>query len=262
MRSNTIMLIAACILLVACQKEIKIDLNETQPKAVITANYIANDSVVLVQVSMTSSYFDGYADNFVNNATVTISENGGPETIIPFTENGNYKLFNYAPTFGANYTLKVIHDGVDYQATQFLNAPISLLPSTSEYVEASIFSPEGYVVKYSFQDPSTMGNAYKIVYTYGGKRYDKFSELNISKDDFTNGNIMQGQPLDVFEIGDTVITELQTINMSMYNYYNQLQVNTSSFTAANGNPNFMWTNKALGYFSAYSYDTDTIIVQP
>lgn len=262
MKSSVILFLATFFLIVACQKEIKIDLNDSIQKTVITANLIANDSVVVVHVSKTSSYFEGYADNYINNATVTISENNGAETLIPFTENGIYKLTGYLATVGANYTIKVVHDGLEYSATQLLNAPIQLLPSTSEFREASIFAPEGYIVTYSYQDPSTMGNAYRVIYTYDGKRFDKFSEINIFTDDFTNGNIMEGKPFEVFEIGDTVITELQTINKSVYNYFYQLQINTSSFTAANGNPNYVWTNQALGYFSAYSYDTDTIIIQP
>lgn len=244
----------------SCQKEIDIDLNDSDSKIVIEANYIATDSLVHVLVSKTSSYFDGYAANPVNDAVVTIRENNGSEIVVPLVSDGFYELADYAPSYGATYTIKVSYDNIHYTAESVLMPVMELLPSTLEFQEESIFSKEGYWVIYRFQDFPGVGNCYKLIPTYEGKTYDKFGEFSSGDDKLTDGNLIERPLIKSFQVGDIVKLELQSINQKVYEYYSQLSSNTSGFTAAAGNPDYFWSNGALGYFSAYGYSTDEIIV--
>ena len=67
--------------------------------------------------------------------------------------------------------------------------------------------------------------------------------------------------LEKKQLKHTVILEMQSINETIYNYYHQLSSSTSAFNAAVGNPDYLWTNKALGYFSTYTYSLDTVYVE-
>lgn len=246
--------------LISCQKEIDVNLNESDPKTIIEANYIATDSVVKVIVSRSSSYFDVFEVDYINDAVVTIQEESGTEITVPFIADGQYELPGFPPNYGSNYTIRVSHNGIEYRAESRLMPVMELLPSTTQFQEESIFSDEGYWVIYRFQDPPGLGNCYKLVPTYWGKRYDKFGEFSRGSDDLTDGNLIERPLLETFQVGDSVRLELQSINQRVYNYYSQLSGTTSGFNAAVGNPDYFWTNNALGYFSAYGYSTDVIVI--
>lgn len=246
--------------LFSCQKEIKIDLNEANPKVIIEANYSATDSTVKVIVSRSSSYFDVFEVDFINDAFITIREENGTEVIVPFIADGTYELSGFPPVFGSTYTLKVLHNNTEYVSDSKLMPVMELLPSRVEFQEESIFSSEGYWVFYRFQDFSELGNCYKLVPSYYGSRYDKFGEFSIGNDNLTDGNLVERPLLETFQLGDTVYLELQSINQKIYDYYNQLSSSSSGFNAAVGNPDYLWSNGALGYFSAYGYSTDMVII--
>lgn len=246
--------------IISCQKEIDIDLNDANPKMVIEANYIATDSIVQVRITKTASYFDVYSSNLINGATVTIRENNGSSVVIPFVADGSYELTNYAPNYGATYTITVSYEGINYTASSKLMPVMQLLPSSLQYQEASIFSDEGYWVIYRFQDLPGLGNCYKLIPTYYNTTFNKFGEFFSGSDNLTDGNLIERPIINSFQVGDTIQLELQSINQRVYDYYSQLSSNTSGFTAAAGNPDYFWSNEALGYFSAYGYSTDVIVV--
>lgn len=255
-----ILLFVVFFFAVGCRKEIDVDLNDANPKMIIEANYNATDSVVQVCISTTSSYFDAFQVNYINDAVVTIQDENGSPIVIPFTSDGLYILSNYPPTEGSNYTITVTHNGVDYTSSSQLMPAMELLPSTVAFQEASFFADEGYWITYRFQDPVGLGNCYKLIATYGGKRYDRYDEFAKGNDKLTDGNLVERPLIEPFQIGDTVILELQSVNQKIVEYYNQLSSSSSGFNAAVGNPDYLWTNNALGYFSAYGYSLDTVVV--
>lgn len=245
----------------SCQKEIDIDLNSSDPKMVIEANYIANEGKVRVLVSKSSNYFDVFQLSTIDDAIVTIQEESGSAINVPLLSNGTYELTGLTPNFGSNYIIKVSHNGVVYEATSKLLPTLTLLPSYTEYQAQSIFSDEGYWIYYRFQDFPGLGNCYNLIPTYYGIRYDKFGEYTGGEDLLTDGNLVERPFIETFQIGDTVILELQSINQKVYNYNRELSSSGMATNAAVGNPNYFWSNKALGYFSAYSYSIDTVVIQ-
>lgn len=257
----TVLFALLCLIVVGCQKEINVDLNEASPKLVIEANYIATDSLVRVKVSYTGNYFDAYSSNLVNNAVISIKASNGASVSVPFIGNGMYELANYAPTYGAIYTIQVLHEGIAYEASSLLMPTMDFTPASYEYQDETLFSEAGYWVTYRFQDPPGIGNCFKIIETYNDTTYNKFGEFRFGDDKNTDGNIRELKIYEAFAIGDTIELELQSINQSVFNYYDQLSTNTSAFTAAQGNPDYYWTNEALGYFSAYGYKKQQIVIQ-
>lgn len=260
MKLNIVLLLSVLLTFISCQKEIDIDLNDSSPKVVIEANYNATDSVVTVLVSKTGSYFDEYSTTYINDAVVTIRQDNGADVAIPFISDGKYELGNYIPAYGSTYTVTVSYDGTSYTADCKLMPTMELLPATIEYQEASIFTDEGYWITYRFQDFPGKGNCYKIIPTYGGVTYNRFGEFMTGEDKLTDGNLIERPMIETFQLGDTVYLELQSISQKVYDYYSQLADNTSGFTAAAGNPDYLWSNGALGYFSAYSYSSQEVIV--
>ena len=68
---------------------------------------------------------------------------------------------------------------------------------------------------------------------------------------------------NIFEIGDTVSIQLISLAAAVYEYYNTFQelINVNPGSAAPANPTSNISNGALGYFSAWSSDIKTVVIE-
>lgn len=244
-------------LLNSCQKVIDVDLNEADKKIVIEANYIATDSLVNVRLTNTSSFFQAYSPDYINDAVVVISDGNGVSTTIPFVADGIYTLTSYTPTPGMTYTITVSHGGINYSASSSLEPELIMQTPYSQFLEQGFFGePGGYLVFFKFQDPIGQGNYYNVIAQANDTIYNQVSDLTIGNDELTDGNIVE-RPVftGYYAVGDTITYELQAINKKMYDYYSELQTiaGGGQGSAAPANPTYFWSNKGLGYFSAYYY---------
>lgn len=241
------------IILGSCQKVIDVDLNESDPKIVIEANFSASDSVVSVIVSYTSSYFNEYSQNTVDNAVVIITDGNGATTVIPSVGNGEYSISNYIPTEGMTYSISVSHDGSTYTSSSKLNAPLAMLVPRSEFYEQGFFTEEGgYLIFFKFNDPVGKGNYYNVIYRANDTLYNQVQDFVLGDDDLTDGNLIERPVFEYYKVNDTISFELQAIDKKVYDYYSELQtIAGGQSSAAPANPKYFWTNNGLGYFSAY-----------
>jgi hypothetical protein len=255
-------LIFGLILFGSCQKVIDVDLNEANPVTVIEANYTAEDSTVRVLITQTSNFFSNDASPTVDNAVVTITDQAGNSQQVPFDAAGWYVLTNYVPSYETTYTMTVLHDGVTYTATCELKTAIAQQPIIYDFVEPGIFGDGGYIVAVSYLDPPDAGDYTSAVLSKNGKQLKKLSDVTLNDDLFTNGNPVT-RPIFVkfFDLGDTVEIELRTIDQKIYDYYTELVSLTDPNSAAPANPTYQWTNRALGYFSAYPSSRQSVIIQ-
>ena len=243
----------------ACKKTIvDIDLNESNPQVVIEANYSAEDSVVRVQLSFTSSYFNNDPSMKIDGATVTITDELGSVQGVPNTVDGSYVLENYVPIINSSYQLDVTYNGEIYNAHCYLNDAVPL-----EAISYVHYPDEfKYDVFYGCNDPSGTNDYYRAVVKLGGE--SQGSKINFS-DEFNDGNFLE-HTLSIYgtlSIGDTVKVELRTIDENVYEYFGEifnLQYSDGS-AAVPANPKNNWSNGALGYFSAYSSSRELVVIQ-
>lgn len=251
------------VALISCQKEIDVDLNDADPKVVIEANYIGTDSLVRVRVTQTSSYFDSNPSPVIDNAVVSIVDQFGVATPIPSIGNGYYELTNYIPNYNTIYTLNVqTADLTLYTAQCFLPSPVQLQPIVEQYFPPGIFSGDGgYVTLIRFNDPADTVNFFGAIQGKNGIWEDSLSSLLVQDDVLTDGNFVE-RPLFniIYQSGDTAMMELRSIDERIYNYITQAQGADDPNSAAPGNPTSNWNNDALGYFSAYSYSRQTLVI--
>ncbi len=248
-------------LLFSCKKEIKVDLNDANPKMVIVANFDATDQYVNVRVSKSGSYFTPYSEELINNAIVTIYGPNNTPFIIPTAGNGIYESAYSEVQIGATYRITVSVDGELFEATSKL---MPTLIGTNIYANPFVAGEVGgpnYIISYFYQDYPGVGNYSKVIKTVNGIRKDKFGEFSINSDALTDGNEVALTDIGFFEVGDTVSYEIQSINEKTFDYYTQLQSGTSSSAAAQGNPVYVWSNDALGYFSVFTKSTLTIVLE-
>ena len=263
---NIFYLFAITSVLASCQKVINVDLNESNPTPVIEGNYTTEDSTVRVKLSLTSSYFNSETSNFINDATVNITDGSGLISNIPSTGNGMYELHNYIPNFNTTYTLSASYNGITYSAQCDLSDTVSLGEITYEYNPGFFGSNPGYLVFLNFNDPINISNYYQVVLSLNGVELNALNETFTQDDILSDGNPIS-RPLfgeDFFQIEDTVGMELRSIDQDIYYYLNEAYIivgSNSAGSAAPANPTSNWDNNALGYFSAYGNSRKEIIIQ-
>lgn len=251
---NSVLIFLAFGLAISCRKKIDIDLNESTPKLVLEANYNANDSTVSVRITKTSSYFDDNSSPVINNATVTITNQAGISSNVSFLNDGTYELTEYAPEWNTTYKMNIVVDGTNYESSCFLHDTISLIrPMKTEFTPGFFGGDDGESAYVEYQDPAgTTEDATIAVLSINDERFGTFQEMMTNDDELTNGNLFS-RPFfgKIGQSGDSVTIELLTVDIKILRYVDQTKSLSNPNNAAPANPDYLWTNDALGYFSTY-----------
>jgi hypothetical protein len=251
------------ILAVACEKVIDVDLNDAAPAIVIEGNVSNSFNDAVVNISMTSSYFDTLPSDKVSGAIVSITSDQDENFILSETEKGVYKTEKARFKEGVTYNLFVEANGENYSATSRLNSPV-YIDSVKFYYENSPFFEEGYYVNVYLTDPLGFNNYYRLKYSKNGKPQNRIEDLILFTDRYVDGNVIEvtlfNQP---FEVNDTVTMQLISLDEGAYEYLRTFQelVNNNPGSAAPANPNTNLSNGALGYFSAWSSSIRSAVIK-
>lgn len=247
--------IAFILVFSSCEKVIDIDLNDTEQKVVIEGSILRGDTLQRVRITKTQNFDESTAPPTVDNAVVTVVDNLGNAATFTSVGNGWYELTAYPGVEGRTYTLTAVVDGTTYSGSSTM--PV-YQPIDSLYVEFYPFGVDTIIslVPAHF-DQQGISNYYQFhVYTNGIR--DK--GVYLQNDQFTDGNLTV-DPLFIseLELEDTVRVDLFCIDKPVYTYFNQLGVNLSS-SATPANPISNLSGGCMGYFSARTFHSRTIIV--
>ncbi len=240
----------------SCEKVIDVDLNDTDQKVVIEGFILRGDTVQRIRITKTQNFDESTAPPAVDNASITVIDNLGNAGTFTSVGNGWYELTNYPGVEGRTYTLTAVVEGNSYSGSSTL--PF-YQPMDDLYVEFYPFGGDTIIsLVPSHYDQPGVPNYYQFHVYVNGER-DK--SVFIQDDQFTDGNLVV-EPLFVseLEIGDTVRVDLFCIDKPVHTYFNQLSVNSSS-SATPANPISNLSGGCLGYFSARTFNSRTIIVQ-
>jgi len=262
-----ISLIAITIGLPSCEKVIEIELESATPQLVIEAQLQAGQHPFSVAISKTAPYFEDELPQRIEDAIVTLTKEDGTEITIPHIEEGLY-LSPVLAEMNQQYTLTVEIDNEKYIAQSYLPEVVPLIDVFSEYQAAIGPFQEGYTVNFTYQDPSGVDNFYRFVHSINGEKQLKGSDLQVRNDIANDGGIVTFPLIQqIFEVGDTVEVEIVSFDEASYSYFSSLGDIIGSgqgpggSSAAPGNPVSNWDKEVLGYFSAFSSDTKTIIIE-
>lgn len=251
------------VLFGACEKVIDIDLNTANPNIVVESELFRGINDFKVQLSYTSSFFKDEEQEPVDNATVTLIEEGGESTVVEYVEEGLYVVEAYEAKNDKVYTLSIDLDGVNYSSTAAM-PPFVPLDSLRQDEVMGPFGDGGKVVFMHWKDDPDQENFYRVIYALNDTIRRSRADVFIFDDSFTNGNTTE-IPLFVrsFEEGDTVDVQFLSIDPKAYDYLLTLNtiIGNGQPSAAPANPNTNFTNGALGYFAVYNGDEERIIIE-
>jgi hypothetical protein len=256
----------------SCEEVIEIDLNFTSPSFVIEG-IISSDSVAIVRLTTTASYFSEEDPAPVEDAEVSVGNGTIAEELV-YYGNGYYRGENITGEEGSTYFLEVRHKGTLYTASSYMPAQTNILSVNYTKSDAqSAVNPLGetvYTIGCTFRDNPDTDNFYMIRFTEGGKliesKYFMLTEKRSNGGSLeidNNGYIRFAE--SIFYDGGNVDIHLFSIDENIYNYFMQLSDilfwKRRVVPPTPYNPESNISGGALGYFTAWSFDSETILLE-
>jgi hypothetical protein len=249
---------------VSCRKIIDIEQEEGDKRTVIEATLLEGTHSFDVKVSKTSNFFGDNTPVPITNATVVLSDGAGDYTLTSFGD-GNYQLVGFNAVSGTEYTLTVNENGNSFVAKGIMPAVVPIDTISYEFVEASTFNDSGYITQIEFNDPAATDNYYRIEVDIQGTYYGDIFNLILLDDGFLNGNRIEFPlfAIDVADAFDNVTMKLTSCDRATFTYLEGVDalINTGN-GAPPANPTGNFNNGALGNFSLYASDTQSIVILP
>ena len=255
-------LISFCaILLISCDKEISLVLDNNEPVLVIDGSITDQAGPYFVQLSLSTPVGNPTRVVGVNNARVIITDQLGVKDSLQFVSNGLYRTQKIKGIEGGTYNLEVMVDQKKYTAFASMPQKVNL---DSLRINTFPFNGE---IRYSiipvYADPIAIGNSYRFIQKINDTLDPTFHVFN---DNLNNGKVNQ-RPLrggdDKLKIKprDNVFVEMQCISSASYIYFNSLDQQSGAGPGggtAPSNPPSNIVGGALGIFSAHTVQRKTI----
>ncbi len=248
------------ILLFSCEKEIDLDLDESESLFVIEG--IVHDSLGdnFVLLSKTRPFDNNDPIEKITNAVVQITDGTGTVYTLSEVSPGYYTNPTLSGVSGRTYGLSVNINGEVITASSFMH-PRTEIDSIT-YQEDVGFGPveeAEYRVFCHFTDSLNYRNYYRMKVFLGQEQKDGF--VNWSDDAIDGASTF----LPIFEVtylaGETARIQLLSVDETNFRYFTA--VSSSQGGDVPGNPTTNLSgDKAVGYFGAYAKSEHSILITP
>lgn len=254
--------------LCSCQKVIDVDVKDATKKYVIEGVVTDEPGASKVLLSTTLNMSDRNNFQGISGAFITVSDNSGNHTV--FTETATAGTYT-APAFtgvpGKAYTLEVTVNGETFTAASAMPPKINL--DTLFITDELLFGETRKLANIAYKDPPGKGQCYRYVQYVNDK---KTKPIFTNNDDYIDGKYVETKlwyivdedenPEEEIKSGDTVRIDLLCIDNAVYKYwYSVFQSATgNSQSASPANPVTNIKGGALGYFSAHTTQSRTVVV--
>lgn len=265
MKKLTFFLSVISIILIfsACTKVIDLKLGNDSGKLVIEGNITNQDSVQIIKLTRNVPFTSTNTYPAVSGATVTITDN--KNNTYPFTEGpaGTYTSAPFMGVAGNTYKMTVVSGGTTYTASSVMPALVKLDSITEKKADFKTNNDLREITVH-YQDPPGMPNQYRFIMWVNGVEVSTVFAYN---DEFSDGRYVNGDLVENsndIHAGDTVKVEMQCVDLPVYTYWFTLM--EQEFGGPDGgvapsNPPTNITPAVLGYFSAHTTQTETIVLQ-
>ncbi|RKR83283.1 uncharacterized protein DUF4249 [Mucilaginibacter gracilis] len=252
------------LLATSCTRVVDLQLGTDTGKLVVEGNITNVKGVQSVKLTQNVAFTSTNVYPAVSGATVAVSDNKGNTYQMTEAPAGTYSVSQLAGIPGNVYTLNVLTNGKSYTATSTLLAVVTLDSVTSKNTVINA-SKNRKQITVHYQDPLGVANQYRFVMYVNGVQVKSVFAYN---DNFNDGKYahtdLRQTDIDIYP-GDTVLVEMQCIDSSIYTYWYTLmqqQPNGPGGGVTPTNPPTNITPAALGYFSAHTTQSISIVVKP
>jgi len=260
-----IIIIAGTLVLTSCEEVIDIDLNSSSP-VLVAEGQITKDSTVWITLNYTSDYFNNEEAIFEENASVVLTNGNNDSEALDYFGDGLYKGNILLGEVDENYTLDITTDKDRFVAGS------SLMPPSEIYeivvTESNMQRPGQEEISYSleikFKDVTPADDFYMMKFFINGL-LDSYALVD-DKVFLVGDTISYPVIRKSFFENDEIIVRLHSVDNGTFNYYNQLSDAISDGMGPGGsstpyNPASNFGEDVLGYFAAWSYVSDTVVIE-
>ena len=268
----------------ACEQIVELDIDSAEPQLVINSQISNLDTTWEVQLSMSQGYFNQSDITLIEDALITISDNGGLVDTLDHLGDGLFSsVQNRSCEIGKLYTLTVNYKGETYTASEtcFYQDTIDFIESY--YLpESNGFIQEGYYVFQKSGEYEPEGDYYMWQIVKNDTNLRDEIGYQLDTDEFRetgyfNINIDPNDPLKYidrgvfprpfpyrFELGDEVEVYQLRISKGYFDFINAFSTQQSRsgtpFDPPPANPPFNIEGGALGYFSVVNVSSANLTV--
>jgi Domain of unknown function (DUF4249) len=256
-----ITMIIASMTLVACEKEIELDLNSADPQIVIEGAINNLAGPYYVKITRTNNFSDKSEYTGISNALVIISDDMGVTDTLTEISPGLYETNTVAGFPEHKYSLNVTVEGKNYSAQSTIPQPVVLDSLRFGVFAAPGAGNDNLTTTPIYTDPIEIGNNYRFLLKVNGESEPSYTLFN---DNVNNGqpNIRPiggpGQQLEILA-GDTVEVEMRCLDVNVYNYFYTLSAISGAGpgggTTPTNPPSNITGENVLGFFSANTSQT-------
>lgn len=268
----------------SCEKVIKVDLNTEDPKLVVEAIVNADSTTHYVTLTRTINFDEDKAAPIVTDALITVTDvNDNKSANYTYdATHGKYKVTNFLAKEGHTYKMVITSNGKTHTATSTIPSRVVL---DSLKIAKYPFGPENEIfsVVPLRMDPAGIANYYQFRLKKNGEPIkgiyveddQGMDGILTKKPLFTNRNEYTPDTLigdtkkwknevnGKIEILDSITAdiELSCIENKVFRYFFTLSLNGGGQQSATpANPDPLFDNGALGYFSAQTVQSKKIVI--
>ena len=251
------------MVMVSCEEVIDVDIKDGEKQVVVEGiiSDIKGDAVV--KVSNTLNFSEPNIFKGVKGADVTVQDESGIRHLFIEGDTGVYRHNEFVGVPGQTYNLVVKVGDKEYSAsaTMPLKTKIDGVFITKEF----LFTESYNTVNVAYTDPADAKNYYQFVQWVNNV---KTEQQSIFDDEYTNGRPNIQKLYYIPEDDEKGIVSGDSVQVSMYNITGDMHKywysvfrsgNGQSGQASPANPVSNMRGGALGYFSAQTRETLTIV---
>ena len=253
----------------SCEKVVNIKLDTADKKYVVEGVLTNQPGTCMVLLSQTKDFDASNEFTGISGATVQITEKDGATTPLTETSTGVYQAASLTGTTGKTYTLSVTVNGQSFLAVSTMPAQVNM--DSIFMTEDEAPGGKRNMANVQYNDPAKLANNYRFVqYVNGVKEQTIF----VRNDELTDGNLTitklrypkndDDEKDNSIKTGDLIKIDMQCIDSAVYKYWYSLSRSATgggSNSATPANPVTNMTGGALGYFSAHTLQSKTLLVQ-
>jgi hypothetical protein len=252
------------VVVLSCKKVINLDLGNDSGKLVIEANITDDPGLQYVKLSRNLPFTSGNTYPPVTGATVAIYDSTA-NRYFDMTEGpaGTYSVDNGFGIYGHTYLLTVNTGGQTYRARSIMPQYVAIdsIVTSNNILDKS---DNKRMMTVFFNDPAGVKNQYRFVMYVNRVQVNTIFAFD---DQFIDGKHvtldLQQTETDIYP-GDTVKIEMENIDRPVYTYWftlEQQQGNNPGGAVAPSNPPTNITPATLGYFSAHTIQSISIVAK-
>ena len=239
----------------SCTEKIDLKLKSSTPQITVEGRISDQSGPYSVVITKSRLYTQDNSFTGLSSAFVVISDDEGNTDTLKEIRAGLYQTNSIQGVVGRTYKLSLTVEGTTYTSSCKMPPPVdidSIVFSTEKDFKGNIKHKAEMLVR----DPAGVANAYRIFSVMDGYYSVEHDRLWDGKK--RNFEINHSD----FGSGDTLQMELWSVDERIYNFFSEFNQNQNNFgtPAAPANPDPLFTPAALGFFSAHSIKSKTVIV--